>query len=228
MTLILGARGKKHVVLMADGYSIEITDDGKSRVADTGLTKLFHVQGLPVVVAHFGVNQIGALPFAEVIQQEDLQDVLQNSWRRGLNVSAAKMISLLDPIVSPTLKSSPLRTNFGLWLAGLWPCTDIPEIIEIYWSNLPYNRVRVNVKTLGDLSIAGSGLKYLREFTSKPLDDDYSMNKLFDSPADYSMEYLKRLYAAAQKQQAKAKEELFGGKTKMALITADGVDLGDM
>ena len=226
MTLILGARGKQHVVLMADGFSIEVSDE-KSRVAATNLVKLFRIQDVPVVIGHFGVNRLGALPVAEVLQQDSFQDVVQQSWRRGLNFTAAKLIAQLDAVVSPTLKSSPLRSNFGLWLAGLWPCTDIPEIIEIYWDNLPYNRVRVQIKTLGDLSIGGSGLKYLREFVTKPLDDQYAMKKIFESPPEYAMEYLKRLYERAEQRQAKANEELFGGSRKMALITSDGVDLGD-
>jgi len=225
MTLILGARGRQHVVLMADGFSIEISED-KTRVAKRDLTKLFGVEGVPVVIGHFGVNRLGALPVADVIEQEAVQDAVQQSWRRGLNVTAAKVIAQLDAMVAPTLKSHPLRSNFGLWLAGLWPCTDIPEVIEIYWNNLPFNRVRVQMKSLGDLSVGGSGLKYLRDLVSKPLDGEYEMKKIFESPPEYSMEYLKRLYDRAQKGQAKAKEELFGGTRKMALITADGVDLG--
>jgi hypothetical protein len=227
MTLIIGARGKRHVALIADGLSVEIDASG-SKVKATNLKKIFPVQGQPCVVAHFGQNELGSLPIAKIIGGERFQQVMARSWKRGLNHCAAKLIAHLDESVCQSLKSSRHRRDFGIWLTGLWPCTDIPEIVEVYWKRLSADRVRVTINTLGDLSMAGSGMVYLKAFLKKPFDEKFSARKVFDESPEYAMEFVKRLYAKAKKSQEAKDEKLFGGDAWMALITSDGADVGKL
>ncbi|MEE2707823.1 MAG: hypothetical protein VX988_12285 [Planctomycetota bacterium] len=227
MTLIIGARGKHHVALIADGLSVE-TNDAGSKVKATNLQKLFPIQGQSCVVTHFGQNELGPVPVSEIINGDRFQRTMTGSWKRGLNYCAAKLIDHLDDSVSQTLKGSSHRKDFGIWLTGLWPCTDIPEIVEVYWKRMSAKRVRANIHTLGDLSIAGDGVRYVKQFLTKPLDKNFSVRKIFDESPAYSMEFVKRLYAEAEKRQAEKAATIFGGDAWMALITADGVDLGKL
>jgi hypothetical protein len=210
---------------MADGLSLLTTDKGV-KVNSTTLQKLFQSKSHPIAFAHHGENQLGSLPVAKVISDESFQRDLSAVWNDGLNQTCAKVISELDDPVSQRLKSSKHRELFGIWLAGLWPCTDIPEIVEVLWKQHAINRVRVEIRTLGDLSIGGSGIKFIREYLQKPLDEKFSVKKVFNSPPEYNMTFLKTLFNEALQRQKAAGENLFGGKAWMALITKDGVDLG--
>jgi hypothetical protein len=225
VTLILGARARDHVVLMADGLSL-LTNDSGVTVNSKTLQKLFRSEKHPFAIAHHGENRLGSLPVSKVIGDDDFQRELSKVWSDGLNQTTARVIRELDDSVAQRLKGSKNREKFGLWLAGLWPCTDIPEIVEIFWHQHTPNRVRVEIKTLGDLSIGGSGIKFIREYLQKPFDEKFSVKKIFSSPAEYNMAFLKTLYSEALKRQKAADENIFGGKAWMALITKDGVDLG--
>ena len=227
MTLLLGARGRNHVVLIADGLSLR-GEKEKLEVNDTMLTKLFAVADLPVAFAQYGENRFGVLPVETLLSQKSFERTIVRSWKRGLNHAIAKTITELDESISQTLKSHPQRTLSGLWLAGLWPCTDLPEIVEVYWKKLPPNRVRVAVKPLGDLVMGGSGAQFLSEYLKKPIDKKFSFEKIMKEPPEYSMELLKKLYAIAKEHQQQKKQQVFGGTAMMALITKDGVDLGEV
>jgi hypothetical protein len=226
MSLLLGAVGKSHVVVMADGISINATKD-KSRVERRDLQKVFASKSKPFVLAHHGLNTVGAIR-SDTLLPDLIENELERVWSRGLNECLARTIETLDSAVSQALKATESRTAFAVWLAGLWPCTSRPEIAEVIWHSFGPRRVRLEVKAHGEVVWAGSGMKFVSDIASKPLDDKYSADKVPVEPAEYSMEFLKRLYAKALERQKQAGEELFGGQTWMALITEHGVDLGKL
>jgi hypothetical protein len=223
MSLLLGARGKAHVVVLTDGLSFLQTEEG-NKVQQADLQKVFASQTKPYVLAHHGQNKIGAFG-CETLLPDLIEDELDKVWSRGLNVAVAKAIESLDHAVSQHLKTVRVPTVFGLWLAGLWPCTEMPEIVELVWHRPGPRRVRVDTKTHGDMVWGGWGAKHVNELMKQPLDDRFNLEKVFDAPAEYAMEFLKRLYAAADKRQQAEGERQFGGQARMALITEHGVDL---
>ncbi len=227
MSLLLGARGKDFVVLLADGISLRKTDE-KTVVEHLDLVKLFQIGDLPCVIAHHGQNELGKLQVGSVLTGPSFQKQQVRSWNQGLNVAMARCVERLDSVVSQTLKSSRHRNLFGLWFTGFWPCTSNPEISELVWQYSGHNRVRTAMMPHKQLVMGGGGFKYLREFINKPIGKDFDIDKIVDSPAEYSMELVKHLYSIAEKRQEEAGERLFGGKKTMALITREGVDLGPL
>lgn len=225
MTLLLGARGRRHVVLIGDGLSLKLGDDVDSVERDD-LVKLFPIEGIPVVIGHHGVNRLGPLGVEDVVNDGEFQRKLRRNWDNGLNVSIAKLIEQFDPAVSATLKSLSPAKMFGIWMAGLWPCTSVPEIAEVGWRDLGTNRVRLAVQPLGDFVIGGSGASFVKEYLSEAIDEQLDARKVFERPPEYSMDVLRRLYAIAMKRQSDSGKTVFGGQAQMALITTDGVDLG--
>ncbi|NNE90857.1 MAG: hypothetical protein HKN23_04355 [Verrucomicrobiales bacterium] len=224
MSLLLGARAKNHVVLLTDGISITQNPGKKPQVAETGLVKIFPSKTRPFALAHHGENRLGTLPVEKVLENLIPQH-LDPAWRTGLNRTIARTIDGLDSSVSQRLKAGDQRKVSGFWVAGLFPCTEIAEIAEVIWIKSSAARVRVTAKPLGDLSAGGSGAKYVTEFFGKPFDEKFSYKKIMNEPAEYSIDFLKKLYAHALKAQKDAGETLFGGTARMALITEDGIDL---
>lgn len=227
MSLLLGARGKDFVVLMTDGFSLRTSDKGTT-VENGDLKKLFQIGDRPCVIAHHGQNELGAVKVGSVLTNPVFQKVQASAWAQGLNVAMARAVTRLDSSVSQTLKSSPAGNLFGLWFAGFWPCTANPEITELVWQHSGNNRVRTSMMPHKELVIGGGGLKHLREFLGRPIDDEFSAGKIMASPVEYSMALVKRLYEIAAERQASAGEKIFGGTRQMAVITRDGVDLGPM
>lgn len=235
MSLLLGARGKDFIVLLADGYSLHVTEEKsgeekkvKTTVTRRDLPKLFSLGKLPCVVAHHGQNKLGGLRVERVLTGATFQRMQTQAWSQGLNVAMAKTVEQLDSVVSQTLKSSRQRNMFGLWFAGFWPCTDIPEITELAWVQRSANGVRVAMQPFANLVLGGSGARHLREYLKGPVDDEFDAAKLAKSPPEYAMEMLKRMYGIGLERQKKAGRNEFGGQRQMALITRDGVDLGPL
>jgi hypothetical protein len=227
MSLLLGARGKDFVVLLADGISLRKTDE-KTLVEHLDLKKLFQVGERPCVIAHHGQNELGGLPVESVLTNPSFLKLQGRAWNQGLNVTMARSVERLDSVVCQTLKSSPHRNLFGLWFAGFWPCTTNPEISELIWQHSGHNRVRTTMMPHKHLVMGGGGIKYLRDFLSKPINKEFDASKIATSPAEYAMELVKKLYTIAEKRQQEAGEKTFGGERTMALITRDGVDLGPL
>jgi hypothetical protein len=225
MSLLIGARGKNFVVLIADGFSLRIQDK-KSKVERRDLKKIFPIGDHPCVMAHHGQNEIGGLTVESVLTGNEFQRVQSRVWNQGLNAAMAKTVSRLDSSVSQTLKSSPQRGLFGLWFAGFWPCTPNPEITELAWQHSAHNRVRIAMIPHKHLVIGGSGMKHLRDYLGKPLDQEFSADKIASAPVEYSMEFVKKLYDVAIERQKQSGEKHFGGVRRMAVITPDGVDIG--
>lgn len=223
MSLLLGARGKSHLVVMTDGLSITKDDKG-SHVDREDVQKLVASSAHPFVIANHGVNRFGRVG-AESLLLEVIRHEVDRVWVQGLNVTTGKIIVALDSIVSQQLKTMTEQPVFGVWLAGFWPCTDLPEIVELLWFRMGERRVRVEVKVHGNLVLGGSGAKHLAEFLRKPLDDQFASEKIFDQPAAYSVEFLKRLYRTAIERQTAAGERTFGGQARIAVVTPNGVDL---
>ena len=227
MSLLIGARGRGFVVLLADGYSLRTTDQGTA-VEREDLSKIFKIGERPCVVAHHGQNELGRLPVSKVLTSPDFQRLQSRAWTQGLNVATARAVTRLDSVVSQTLKSSSQRNLFGLWFAGFWPCTSNPEIAEIVWQHSGNNRVRTALMPHKELVIGGGGLKYLREFLRQPISDKFDAGKIASSPVEYAMGLVKELYRIAASRQRDAGKEIFGGVRRMAVITPDGVDLGPL
>lgn len=227
MSLLLGARGKDFVVLLADGISLRKTDE-KTVVEHLDLKKLFQLGDRPCVIAHHGQNELGGLQVESVLTNPSFQKLQAQAWSQGLNVAMARTVERLDSVVSQTLKSSQHRNLFGLWFTGFWPCTSNPEISELVWQHSGRNRVRTAMMPHKNLVMGGGGFKYLRDYLSKPVSKEFNINKIATSPAEYSMELVRKLYAIAEQRQKEAGEKIFGGKRMMALITRDGVDLGPL
>ena len=227
MSFLIGARGKDFVVVIADGYSLRVTAEDTS-VERTDAPKIFKLGELPCVVAHHGQNELGQVRVESVFKSDGFQRMHTRSWNRGLNVAMGRTIERLDSVVSQTLKSSKHRGIFGMWFAGFWPCSGMPEITELVWSQRSANAVRIAVQPFGNLVVGGSGLEYLREFFKKPVDEEYDARELWNKPVEYSMELVKRLYAVAIKKQKAEGKMNFGGTRTMAVITRDGVDLGPL
>jgi len=215
------------VVLLADGISLRTTE-GVTVVERHDLRKLFQIGELPCVIAHHGQNEIGALPVATLLTGSEFQQNQSRAWSRGLNVAMARCLAHLDPTVSQTLKSSPLRQVFGLWFAGFWPCTAGSEICELVWQSAGANRVRAALTTHEGLVIGGSGVKYIREYLRQPVNKTLDAANITRAPIDYSMTLLKELDQIATQRQEAAGETVFGGQRAMAVITRDGVDLGPL
>lgn len=227
MSLLIGARGKGFVVVLSDGISLR-KKDGKTSVERRDLTKVFKIADRPCVVAQHGQNEVGGLAVESVLTNENFQRVQSQSWAKGLNVAMARTVSRLDSSVCQTLKSSKERGLFGLWFAGYWPCTSNPEIAELVWQQTGHNRVRTTMIPHRELVIGGGGMKFLREFLSKPINKDFDARKILQEPVEYTMELVKKLYSIAEQRQKKAGENIFGGRRHMAVITRDGVDLGPL
>lgn len=223
MTLLLAARAKDHVAVLADGLSFTANGDQIS-VQREDLPKLFTVEGLPVVIAHHGQNKLGSIDVHQFMTSHQLQRTIQREWQRGLNHVLGRVILELDTTVTQTLESSEWRRDFGLWFVGMWPCTDMPEIVELIWQNNSPGRTRVRTHPLGDLSFGGAGSKYLREELSDFGKD--ALDQLVDGKPETTMKSLKELYRESLQRQDAASETLFGGQALMAFITQDGVDLG--
>jgi hypothetical protein len=223
MSLLLASRGKSHIVVMTDGFSL-VSEEKGTRVEREDLQKMFASKAHPYVVAHHGLNRIGAFG-CETLLPKLIKDDLDALWSRGLNTSVAKVIESLDGTVSQQLKAAKSPWVFGLWLAGLWPCTEIPELVELVWFSPGPGRVRVDVKAHGDVVWGGSGAKFVADTATRQLKDEKEAARLFLGPAEHSMAFLKQLYAAGLKNQQQAGENQFGGVARMALITEHGVDL---
>lgn len=225
MSLLLSARGKAHIVVMTDGFSLhQDEEDGPARVEKKDLQKVFASKERPFVIAHHGVNHLGAMG-CDTILPKLIETDLNALWPRGLNPTMAKVIDALDSTVSHQLKAANTPWVFGIWLAGMWPCSDIPELVEIVWFKPSRSRVRVDVKTHGDVVWGGGGAKFVADTATKLLKDDKDGAQIFNSPPEFSMQFLKKLYAVGLDNQKKAGEEIFGGVARMALITEHGVDL---
>ena len=227
MSLLIGARGRDFVVVLTDGISLR-KKDGNTKVESRDLQKMFQIGDRPCVLAHHGQNELGQLKVNSVLTGENFQKVQSRAWALGLNVAMARTVNRLDSTVSQTLKSSKERGLFGLWFAGFWPCTGNPEITELVWQQSSPNRVRVSMLPHRELVIGGSGLKFLREFLSKPINKELNPANILREPVEYSMALVKKLYSIAEERQKRAGEEGFGGQRRMAVITRYGVDLGPL
>jgi hypothetical protein len=115
VSLLLGASGKAHVVVMTDGISI-FEDRQTRKVERRDLQKVFASNSKPCVVAQHGQNKPGTISCASLLP-DLIEDELDRVWSRGLNVVAARAIEALDNVVAQHLKTGPGPMPFGWWLA---------------------------------------------------------------------------------------------------------------
>lgn len=226
MTLLLAARGREHIVVLSDGVSLVEQGGEPMRVEQSALVKQFELEGLPAVIAHHGQNRLGSVSVGRFVDSEPFQNAISNAWPAGLNRVLAAAITQFDTPVVQTLEAVENRKTFGLWFAGFWTCTDIPEVAEIIWQKSAPGRTRIRCHPLGDLSVGGSGFQYLKDVMKKPIDGKYEYDKIMQNPPEYSMEFMKAMYREALKRQGDRDPPVFGGTATMTLITPDGVDTG--
>jgi hypothetical protein len=228
MSLLIGIRGAGFVVVLTDGMSVRMKD-GQPVPVKLDQRKIFPIHDLPCALVHHGLNEVGGVGIEQLMTNQTFIKMQARSWSKGLNVALARTITHLDAPVSQTMKSLAKPFTFGLWFAGLWPCTRLPELTELVWHEPTPKRVRTIIKPHESLVIGGSGMRFIRDYLSAPADKDIDVSKIGSSPAEYSMELIKRLYEVAiRRQRAEGKPPIFGGQRQMAVITRDGVDYGPL
>lgn len=225
MTLLLALRTPDHIVMISDGLSFRL-DKKELAVTRSDLPKQFAIEGLPVVIAHHGQNVLGTVPVEQIIASDRFQDLVRDAWTAGLNRVLGESILELDGPVTQSLEAAKLRENFGLWFAGLWTCTDKPDIAELMWVKKSYSQTRINCHPLNDISYGGSGVKFLSKRLKAGFDNDDRYPSLRDGRPESAMEFLKALYREALQEQKQAGETLFGGQAMISLTSRDGVDIG--
>lgn len=225
MTLLLALRTPDHIVMISDGLSFRL-DEKELIVTRSDLPKQFAIEGLPVVVAHHGQNVLGTIPVEQFIASDRFQNLVRDAWTAGLNRVLGESILELDGPVAQSLEAAKLRENFGLWFAGLWTCTDKPDIAELMWVKKSYSQTRINCHPLNDISYGGSGAKFLSKRLKAGFDNDDRYPSLRDGRPESAMEFVKALYREALQEQKQAGETLFGGQAMISLTSRDGVDIG--
>lgn len=226
MTLLLGARGRSHILVTADGQRV-VGTGATAAVVDTGLQKVFPSDYRPFAVAHHGQNIIYGSPVHELIPtflHENKTEFAECTVRR----ICARFISHFDDAVTETLLAIPDSKQFALWIAAIEPEFSRPSIYEICWRKEGYvdngMDILMLVTRLGDTVFGGDAKEYIIEFLDQPISADLSHQHVYFRPLQYSKDFQDELYSLALNRQAEKQENRFGGHKHQLAITREGFE----
>ena len=226
MTLLLGARGRSHILITADGQR-SVGTGSAGTVADTNLQKVFPADNRPLAVAHHGQNIINGQPVHELIPaflHENMAGLAECSVRQ----ICAQLILDFDNAVTETLRRIPDSVQFGVWIAAIEPAFSRPSIYEICWSKEGFvdngMDILVSVTRLGDTVFGGDGKEYILEYLEQAISPELSHQHVYFRPLQYSKAVQDELYSLALQRQAERQEHRFGGHKHQLAITREGCD----
>lgn len=177
MTLLLGARGRSHILVTADGLRVLGTGPSAA-VADTGLQKVFPADYRPTAVAHHGQNIINGRPVHRRIPAFLRQHSTEFADCTIRHI-CARLISHFDDAVTERLLAIPDSKQFALWIAAIEPEFSRPSIYEICWRKEGFvdngMDILMSVTRLADTVFGGDAKEYILEF----LDSDSSNSARF-------------------------------------------------
>ncbi len=226
MTLLLGARGRSHILITADGQR-SLGTGATATVADANLQKVFPADYRPLAVAHHGENIINGQPVHELIP------MFLHENRAGLEECSVRhicvqLISHFDNAVTETLLRIPDSEQFAVWIAAIEPAFSRPSIYEICWRKEKFvdngMDISMQMTRLGDIVFGGDGKKYILEYLERPISGELSHQHVYFRPLQYSKAVQDGLYSLALQRQTEQHEQLFGGHKHQLSITGDGCD----
>jgi hypothetical protein len=226
MTLLLGARGRSHILITADGQR-SVGTGAAATVADTNLQKVFPADYRPLAVAHHGQNLIDGQPVHELIPaflNENRAGFAECSVRQ----ICAQLILDFDNAVTETLRRIDDSVQFAVWIAAIEPAFSRPSIYEISWRKEGYvdngMDILMSVARLGDIVLGGDGKEYILEYLDQALSPEISPQHVYFQPLPYSKAVQDELYSLALQRQAERQEHRFGGHKHQLAITRGGCD----
>lgn len=224
MTLLLGARGRSHILVTADGQGV-VGTGSNAAVADTGLQKVFPADYRPFAVAHHGQNIIDGQPVRSLIPTFLLDNRAEFAGCTIRHI-CARFISDFDDAVTKTLLTIPDSEQFAIWLAAIEPEVSRPSIYEICWRKEEFvdngSDIVMLVTRLGDSVFGGDAKEFILEYLKEPIDQELSHQHVYFRPLKYSNAFHDELYSLALKRQTEKQEHRFGGHKHQLAITREG------
>lgn len=226
MTLLLGARGRSHILITADGQRL-VGTGATAHVAETNVQKVFPAGYRPFAVAHHGQNIINGQPVHELIPtflHANRAELAECTARQ----ICAQLISHFDNAVTETLLQIPDSKQFAVWIAVMESAFSRPSIYEICWRKEEFvdNGIDISmlVTRLGDIVFGGDGKKYILEFLEEPVSKELSHQHVYFRPLRYSKAVQDELYSLGLQRQAEEQEHLFGGHKHQLSISRHGCE----
>jgi hypothetical protein len=215
MTLLVGTRSSRHVVISADGMS-SLTQDGTRKVSRLDLQKIFPVEQTAIAVAHHGENRIDGIPVETLLPTF----LSANAW-----TSIAQLIDALVHEFDTRIRGTLLRIQdaekCAFWACGFSRSLKTPSIVEVEWKKEGVSINRTETKA-GNLFMSGIGHDVVAEYTKAPIDGQFTWNRLRSANEKYHLRYHEKLWSIAESRQASANEQLFGGHKHTIVLTPRG------
>lgn len=226
MTLLLGSRGRSHILITADGQR-SVGSGANATVAETNIQKVFPADYRPFAVAHHGQNIVNGQPVHELIPTF-LHEKRAEFEECTVRHICAQLISHFDNSVTETLFRIPDSKQFAMWIAAIEPGFSRPSIYEICWRKEGFvdngTDISMLVTRLGDIAFGGDGKKYILEFLKQPVSEELSHQHVYFRSLQYSKAIQDELYSLGLQRQTEEQEHLFGGHKHQLSITEEGCD----
>ncbi len=212
MTLLIGTVSNQHAVITADGLSLPNPVTGAG-VASQSYTKIFPVDGLPIVLAHHGLNMLGGRHVAQFIQDYVLANdrVLRccDIGEIAENLRSYSERDALDVLKEPTNKGV-----VGFWIVGFDQRRHRPQLYEICWPSRPEPFLAQE-----PLFIGGHGRDFLDPRPELP---SFQYARLPKYPVGFAVQYHQALYRYAESSQRKSGKTVFGGQQHQLFLEKSG------
>ena len=220
MTLLIGAKGRSHMVVASDGRSTSVLN-GVSSVETDHLRKIFDAPGCPLAIAAHGENILLGERVGERIRRffEGYAEALGGMSIRQV---ATNFLEQCDEDVQETFRKVPDAKMTAFWFCGFSPRSDRPELLELVWLRAGEGGPSLQLLEHGDLVIGGSGAAYIEEFLSKPVEPDLGWERLAGEGPEYATRLVDRLYEIAENRRDAKQGEEFGGDRGLLTISKGG------